>query len=370
MTRAFVVAARRTAVVPRGLSLAGYALHDLAAPVIRACLADAGLPIEKVDHVIFGNALGAGGNPARVASLAASLPETVSGLSLDSQCCSGLDAVLMAQAMIAAGQAEVVVAGGAESYSQRPIRMRPAEDGDPPEAYDQPPFTPWPDRDPDMAAAAAALAREYGISRKEQDDWAIASHRKAFTAQADLAGEIVPLGQAARDRFARHLTPALCARAPVISGTVTAANTAVEADAAAIVLVVAEGVFDDLNLPALEILGGAATGGAPEMPGVAPVAAIAKTLGRLGLRPADFAQAEIMEAYAAQAIVCAADSGIDPGIVNPKGGALARGHPVGASGAVLTVRLFHDLAGTDGTGLAAIAAAGGLGTALVVTGRG
>lgn len=366
MTRAVVVAARRSIVAPRGGALAQWSLHDLAAPVLRACLADAGLPAEAVDEVVLGNALGAGGNPARVAALAAGLPERVPGLTLDRQCCSGLDALRLAQAMIESGQAKAVLAGGVESYSQRPIRLRPGRDGQPPEAYDQPPFTPWPARDPAMAAAADALASRFGISRDEQDAWAVASHAKAVAARHDLQAEIVPVGGATADSFARRLTPALCARAPVIAGSVTHANTAVAADAAAVCLLVSDRMARRLAAPRLALLGGAVTGGDPELPGLAPVAAVGQVLADLSLAPRGLASAEIMEAFAVQAIVCVKGAGLDPGIVNPRGGALARGHPVGASGAILAVRLFHDLARGGGRGLAAIAAAGGIGTALVL----
>jgi acetyl-CoA C-acetyltransferase len=178
-------------------------------------------------------------------------------------------------------------------------------------------------------------------------------------AQADWP-EIVPLAGLDRDAFARRLTPALAARAKPIAGTITPATAAVEADGAAFVLVVA----DDLARHGLRISGGITLGGVPEEPGLAPVAAIQQVLGRLGLTPDRLTMAEIMEAYAVQAMACVQGAGLNPATVNIHGGALARGHPIGASGAVLAVRLFHGL--THGPGLAAIAAAGGIGTALVV----
>ena len=146
----------------------------------------------------------------------------------------------------------------------------------------------------------------------------------------------------------------------------THANTAVAADAAAVCLLVAEPLARRLATPRLSVLGGATLGGDPALPGLAPVAAMRQVLADLALAPNALAQAEIMEAFAVQAIVCADGAGLDPGIVNPRGGALARGHAVGASGAILAVRLFHDLARGGGRGLAAIAAAGGIGTALVL----
>lgn len=369
MTRAVIVAARRSPVAPRRLDLAAYEPHLLAAPVIQACLSDCGIDPMRVDELIMGNALGAGGNPARVAALAAGLPERVAGMTLDRQCCGGLDALLVAQAMIMAGQADIVVAGGAESFSRRPIRMWPGRDGANAEPFDQAPFTPWPDRDPDMAEAADALARSGGLSRERQDAWAMQSHTKALAARSRLSHEIVPIGVAKSDSYTRRMTTALCARAPTITGSITKANTAVAADGAAFCIVVAEPVARRLDTPKVEVLGGRTIGGDPTLPGRAPITAIVEALGGLALRPCDLSFAEIMEAYAVQAIVCVEESGLDPAIVNGSGGALARGHPVGASGAILAVRLFHDLSGSRGQGLAAIAAAGGIGTAVVLADR-
>ncbi|NBQ51695.1 MAG: thiolase family protein [Marivivens sp.] len=316
-----IIAARRTIVAPKGGALSGYALHELAAPVMLACLADAGLRPDDVDEVILSNAIGGGGNPARVAALAAGLPDRVAGLSIDRQCAGGLDAIGIAMALVRSGQAKVVLAGGAESHSRRPIRMAQTPDG--PVAYDRPAFTPWHDRDPDLAEAA----------NDELDD-----------------------------PFTRRLAPRLVARAPVVTGELTAVNTAVAADAAAFCLVVAEDVLPDRN--ALMLNNYACVGGDPMNPALAPISAIKAVTNTV------VDQVEMMEAYAAQAIACVEGAGIDPRTVNLKGGALARGHPIGASGTILMVRLYHDLAGTNRTGLAAIAAAGGIGSAIKVQGFG
>ena len=356
----WIVAARRTAVAPAGGAFRRLAVHELAAPVILACLADAGLGPQDVDEVILSNALGAGGNPARLAALAAGLPDRVAGLSIDRQCAGGLDAILLARALVASGAARIVVAGGAESASRRPIRLAVGPDGGAPVAYDRPPFTPFADRDPDMHQAAAALAQRIGINRARMDGWAVQSHAKALKSQGDLMREIVPLMGLSADAFTRALTLKLAARAKVLSGCITAANTAVAADAAAFVVVSAQ----PLGPSPLRILSGATLGAAPEEPGSAPLLAMSQVLRDAGLAPRDLSMAEVMEAYAAQVIACVEGAGLDPATVNPQGGALARGHPIGASGAILAVRLFHGL--VQGHGLAAIAAAGGLGTALVV----
>ena len=354
---AVILSARRTAIVPKGGVFARLSLEEMAVPVLRACLADAG--VAAVDEVICANAIGPGGNPARRVALAAGLPVAVAGLTIDRQCAGGLDAVLLAAALVDSGQADLVLAGGVESFSRRPLRFVTDPDGGPPVSYDEAPFTPWPERNPRMADAAAALAEAWGYDRAAQEAWAAHSHAKAC-AVADWP-EIVPLAGVSRDVFARRLTPALLARAPVVAGSVTRATAAVAADGAAFCLVAADRFA---KAGSLHILGGRSLGAAPDQPGLAPIPAIKAALAQAGMTADDVTQAEVMEAYAAQAMACVQGAGLDPLRVNLQGGALARGHPIGASGAVLAVHLFHAL--QQGVGLAAIASAGGIGTALLV----
>ena len=363
-----MVSARRTAITPKGGKLKSVAPHLLGAAAAKACLADAAIAPERVDELIVGNCLGDGGNTARLVSLAAGLPESVAGLTIDRQCCSGLDALLIAKAMIESGQAEIVLAGGVESSSLRPACYRATDSGYADRPTGQAQFTPWPDRDPGMNEAASRLAREFGILKTDQDEWAVESHRKALAAEPRLVRERAQVAghRAARDDFSRRLSLAACRRAPVINGTITVANMAVAADGAAICAVVSDAVARERGARHVRLLNGVTIGGDPELPGLAPVAAMRLALNNAALRPGDLAVAELMEAYAAQAIVCVRETGLDPEIVNPGGGSLARGHPVGASGAVLAVRAFHELqSGRGPFGLAAIAAAGGLGTALL-----
>lgn len=368
MTSSFIVAARRSPVVPRGGAFAHLSYFDLAAPVIEACLQSCGISPDEVDELIAGNALGAGGNPARLMALAAGLPESVAGLSIDRQCCSGLDALNLADSLIRSGRARIVVAGGVESYSRRPLRLQTFASGAPPLPYTQASFTPWPERDPDMAEAADQLAIDLNISRQAQDDWAIASHRKALAARQTQKTEIVDIAGVTTDPFSRSLTPALCRRATTISGGITSANATVAADGAAFCVVVADDVARRLDVPMLRLVGGLTLGGTPDCPGLAPVAATKAVLDNAKITAEDISVAEIMEAYAVQAIACVEGAGLDAACVNPGGGALARGHPIGASGAIIATRLFHELTARGGYGLAAIAAAGGLGTAVLLKG--
>jgi acetyl-CoA C-acetyltransferase len=368
---AFIIAARRTAVAPRDGAFRALEAHELAAPVIRAVLADAGIAPEQVDDVIVGNALYGGGNPARMAALAAHLPDSIPALTLDTQCCAGLDAVLLAAARVEAGEADVIVAGGVESFSRAPLRfVRPRGPDEAPREYRRPPFAPFAARDPDMIEAAADLAKELGLSRGAQEAFAVESHRKAFA--AENRSEIVTVENLTRDAFGRALDLNLCARLPVIAGEaaygVTAATIAIEADAAAAVLVVSDKIAQRAK-HALRIIGGARRGGEPERPGLAPIAAVQAVLGRHGVLVDALTSAEIMEAFAVQAMACVDGLGLDPAIVNPGGGALARGHPIGASGAILCVRLFENRKAAPKSGflgLAAIAAAGGLGSAILL----
>ncbi len=368
---AFIAAARRTAVVPREGAFRAVEAHDLAAPVIRAVLDDAGLAADQVDEVILGNALYGGGNPARMAALKAGLPDDVAAMTLDTQCCAGLDAIMLAATRVAAGEADIVLAGGVESYSRAPLRFeRPRGPGETPREYRRPPFAPFAERDPDMIEAAAMLAAELGMTRAVQESFAVDSHHKALGASP--LEEIVAIESVARDPFARALDPRICARLPVIAGDaehgVTAATIAVEADAAALVAVVSERVA--ARMPSsVRVIGGMRRGGEPERPGLAPIAAARTLLEKHAVGVQDVTRAEIMEAFAVQAVACIHGLGLDPDTVNPGGGALARGHPIGASGAILCVRLFHEKkkAAQGGfRGLAAIAAAGGLGSALLL----
>ena len=372
MSAAYIIAGRRTAVALRNGAFAEIEPADLGAAVIRCALEDANLRVDEVDEVILGNALYGGGNPARVAALAAGLPESVSAMTVDTQCCGGLDAIALAAARVRSGSADIVIAGGLESYSRAPIRQRrPKLRGEEAESYDRPPFTPWAERDPDMIDSAAALAARLKIPRTQQEEYAVESHRRTGKDTA-VEGELVEVNGLARDQFTRPLSLAVCRRLKPLSGEneygVTAATTAVEADAAAVVLVASERVRESVTGNNVLIRGEVSQGDDPTCPALAPIAAVQDLLDRFGLSSADIARTEMMEAFAVQALACIKGIGLAPDSVNQRGGALAWGHPIGASGAILAVRLFHDLqrAAPGELGLAAIAAAGGLGSAMLL----
>ncbi|MCC2095258.1 MAG: thiolase family protein [Hyphomicrobiales bacterium] len=371
-----IVAARRTPVAPRHGAFAKTEIAGLAAPVLTALLNDAGVAKNAVDHVILGNALYGGGNPARVAALAAGLDCSIPAITIDSQCCAGLDAIQFGASLIASGQAEAVIAGGVESYSRSPIRVRrPREPADASEPYLRPPFTPWPDADPDMVEAAAALAAEMNIPRQLQEAFAIGSHRKAIAAsQVSRDNELVSVSDLHTDAFARNLSQRICERLPVLAGNaatgLTSATVAVEADAAAAVLLVSEKRLAEIAVSSrpLCFLGGRSGGGDPVRPGLAPIGVAQALLHQHNIKAPELAAVEIMEAFAVQAMAFVDALQLRPNSINRGGGALARGHPIGASGAILAVRLFHELQTSEkgAHGLAAIAAAGGLGSALLL----
>ncbi len=362
MQSAYIVGAKRSIVSPMNGPLSSLKIHELAAPIINNVIKASGINADEVDELIVSNALGAGGNPSRLIALASNLPERVGGLTIDRQCVGGLDAIMLGVKLVQAGSVSVVVAGGVESFSNRPVRL--AQEYDkilvP---YETPEFTPDSDQEIHMAEAAFKVAEKFGFTQRDQDVFAINSHANAVNSKKDLTDEIVKIGPGniSFDPYPRKLSLKLCERAPKLFGSITHANTAVSADAASFVVICK-------NVPngrkALELVSGATIGANPKLPGIAPVDAIEKTFESSGLRKTNINHVEIMEAYASQAMACLSGSGLENIKTNPKGGALARGHPIGASGAILVTRLFSDLSPSE-LGIAAVAAAGGLGSAAI-----
>ncbi len=357
-----VIAARRTPIGTAGHALADVDATGLAAPVLRALAARLGeLGAPAPQHVILGNCLGPGGNPARVAALAAGLGAHVPGVTVDRQCGSGQEAIHQGAALVTLGRADVVLAGGVESASTAPWRIaRPAGGmswqralAAPGELtpYDRAPFAPPGHPDPDMGPAAQSVADRCGIDRQRQDDYAVRSHERTLLCAERLAAEIVPIGAVAADERPRRLDRRVLARLPgafARAGSVTAGNSCGVSDGAAAVAIVPERVRAALGVPGLAILDWAVCAGDPAVPGIAPVPAVRQVLHRAGLGVRDLAALEITEAFAAQVLACTDALGLDPfgadrDRVCAWGGAIAVGHPWGASGALLVVRLFSRL---------------------------
>jgi|SRR5580765_175922 len=363
--RPVIIAARRTPIGTAGRSLAGVDAATLASVVLRAVADELGT---SPSDVILGNCMGPGGNVARVAALTAGLPATVPALTVDRQCASGLAAIELAVRSVADGSGPVL-AGGVESASTAPWRLWPPRAGEQPVRYQRAPFAPAPD-DPEMGEAADLLAAEHGISRERQDAYALRSHRLAAVARdaGEFAAEVVTVaGRSTDERIRGDLTAERLARlrpAFRAGGTVTVGNSCGINDGAAVVAVAP--AF--LGRPGLRVLATASAGVDPNRPGLGIVPAARAALERAGLTIGDLDVIEFNEAFAGQVLACYDELGIDPERGCRQGGALALGHPWGASGAVLMVRLFSQLVRARGGryGLAAIAAGGGQGTAIVV----
>jgi acetyl-CoA C-acetyltransferase len=378
MNRVFMVAARRTSISPKGGALANTQYHELAAMAAQAVMADANVSAEQIDGLFLGNALAAGGNPARLAALASGLPHGMPAWSVDTQCCSGLDAISLAVDRIRAGTAHVLLAGGAESASQAPQRTKPTPTGW--EAYEEADFTPWGDQEPSMAQAARVLSDQLGDLEAEYA-WAVRSHQCALAATHPerISVGLLPEAMGGQDTFTRALRLRACRRAaghPTHNPTTMAPL----ADGAAMALLMSERALDDWlmsvnydnkphpsdgdRLSACEVLASCQVGADPFAPGLA-TAALKDWLDELCADRGEPACVELMESFAAQALLNVKALGLDPTYVNVGGGLLAMGHPIGASGAVLAARLFHRLCPGE-WGVAIIPAAGGVASALAL----
>lgn len=393
---AYVIAARRTPIGKMGGLLRSLSVEAMLAPVLRAVLADSGAVPEQVDDVVVGNVWGPGGNVARHASLLAGLDVRAPGLTIDRQCASGLEAINIAALMVDSGAASLCLAGGVESPSTAPWRLaKPSTLYHLPEVQRRARFAPDALGDPDLGPAADLLAAEGGISRARQDQFAFESHRKALEAQRDgsfseelvalplAAGDSSGRGETDDDRGLRDESPrarltlrALAGLRPWFSddGTVTAGNASPINDGAAMTAVASLALCRSLNVKkALKIVDFRAVGVDPARPGLGPAIAVRELLdAHPSIGMDDIAFFEITEAFSAQALACLDALGLEESRVNVRGGAIALGHPWGASGAVLVTRLFSELvrrrcAHRDGElGIATLAAAGGIGVATLV----
>ncbi|MEV0371633.1 thiolase family protein [Streptomyces sp. NPDC050636] len=398
----YVVDAVRTPIGKYGGALSGIRPDDLAAHVVKALVDRApGLDPARIDDVYLGNANGAGEenrDVARMAVLLAGLPVTVPGVTVNRLCGSGMEAVIQAARSVALGDASVAIAGGVESMSRAPWVLPKPE-----RAFPAGPQTlhsttlGWRlvnPRMPDewtiaLGEGAELIADRYGITRAQQDAYALASHEKAARAWKDgvFDAEVVPYGEGrgaapdssrqatpARDECIREHTSleALAALRPVFredGGTVTAGNSSPLNDGAAALLLMDErGLRASGCEPLARIRSSAVTGIEPQYFGLGPVTAAERALEKAGRSFGDLHTVELNEAFAAQALGClAAWPGLDPGLVNPHGGALALGHPLGASGARIAGSVAHQLAAAGaGTGLATLCIGVGQGLAVVL----
>ena len=394
VTDAHILAAVRTPIGRAGGALADVRPDDLAAAAIRALLDRGHLPPDRIDDVVLGCANQAGEdsrNVARMALLLAGLPVEVSGQTVNRLCGSGLQAVASAAHAIRSAEGELLVAGGVESMTRAPwVMLKPARGWDrtPPAVADS--TVGWRFTNPRLPAdwtislgqTAERVAKSRGIGRREQEEFAVESQRRAQAAIAARAfdDEIVPVvaqregrsetvtrdepprGDVTLERLAK-LAPAFQQNGTVTAGTSSGIN-----DGAAMLAVATPEVARELGTPPLaRVVSSAVAGVDPSCMGLGPVPATRKALARAGLRAGDLDLVEMNEAFAAQAIACIRDLELDPATVNIYGGAIALGHPLGASGARILTTLVHALRRTGGRyGLATMCIGVGQGIAMVV----
>jgi acetyl-CoA C-acetyltransferase len=373
-----IVAARRSPISRRGGSLATLGVDALAGPVLAATARDAARTSDarqSIDEVVLGNCVGPGGNPARVAGLAAGFGIAVPGMTVDRQCGSGLSAIAIGADMVRSGSAGLVLAGGVESVSTAPLRIT---DG---VSRARAAFAPGGFPDPGMVEAAQDVATQFGISRERQDAYAVRSHDLAIAAQraGRFDRELVRVGDVVRDDGPRADLARLVSRfdglVPSSQGfEVTAGNASRFDDGAASVAIVPHAQL--AGAPGLRVIAHATTGVDPALPGLGPIGAVQEVLRRSERSLEEVVAIELVEAFAAQALACLDALGlvdardrIDPRAC-ADGGSLALGHPWGASGAVSVVRLFSRLvaggAPAGSLGLATAAVGGGMGVAMLV----
>ena len=380
MTRAVVLAGLRTPIGRYGGALAGVRPDDLAALVIREVVARSGIPAGEVEDVWFGCANQAGEdnrNVARMAALLAGLPESVPGVTVNRLCASGLTAIVGACHAVIAGDGDLFVAGGVESMSRAPFAVAKPDRAFPrgnQVMYDT--HLGWRFPNPrleamfpleSMGETGENVAERYGVTREEQDEFALRSHRR--WAAADFGEQIVPVGDVTRDEHPRPDTSLekLAALRPAFreGGTVTAGNAAGINDGAAALVIASEEKARALGIePLAAFAGSAAAGVDPRYMGMGPVPAVRKLLERTGVTIDEIELVELNEAFAAQSIPVIRELGLDPEIVNVNGGAIALGHPLGMSGARIVVQLVHEMRRRGArTGLATLCVGVGQGQA-------
>jgi len=384
-----IVAALRTAVGKFGGTIARIPATDLGAKVITALLQKTGIKPELVSEVIMGQVLtaGVGQNPARQASIRSGLPDMVPAMTINKVCGSGLKATHLAAQAIKAGDADIVIAGGQESMSLAPHVLNGARDGlrmmdgklvdtmivdglwD---VYNQ----------YHMGTTAENVAKKFNVTRQEQDEFAAASQQKAEAAQkaGRFKDEIVPITIQTRkgdvvfdsDEYVRHGTTveSLAGLKPAFdkAGTVTAGNASGLNDGAAAVVMMSASRAKELGLkPLARIKAYSSAGVDPSIMGIGPIPASKLCLKKAGWTVKDLDLLEINEAFAAQAIAVNRDMGWDAAKVNVNGGAIAIGHPIGASGCRILVTLLHEMIRRDAKkGLASLCIGGGMGVALAI----
>ncbi|MCX7747322.1 MAG: thiolase family protein [Clostridia bacterium] len=381
MKKVYIAAGLRTPIGKRNGSLKNCLPEKLAASLLNGMIRKCGLIPSDIDQVILGNAAGPGGNIARVALLEAGWPYHIPGVTIDYQCGSALSAVNLAASLIASDQADLVVAGGVESTSLAPRRQFHPNDprfcGED-VFYERAPFSPSEIGDPDMIEGAENLALLKGITREEMDSLALSSHQKAcrsITEQVfkdiilpvESSGKIIDADESIRPGLNHKLLermPALVKK----DGLITAGNACLKHDGAAVVLLASEAAVEKYGLSSeAAILDFSLTGVDPNLFPLGPAPSIKKLIQKNELSLDQIDIFEINEAFAVKILACALELGLSLEKMNVLGGALAFGHPYGASGAIILIHLIKALEKVGGRlGIASIGVAGGQGISVLI----
>ncbi|HCZ5584737.1 TPA: acetyl-CoA C-acetyltransferase [Staphylococcus aureus] len=390
MTRVVLAAAYRTPIGVFGGAFKDVPAYDLGATLIEHIIKETGLNPSEIDEVIIGNVLqaGQGQNPARIAAMKGGLPETVPAFTVNKVCGSGLKSIQLAYQSIVTGENDIVLAGGMENMSQSPMLVNNSRFGfkmGHQSMVDSMVYDGLTDvfNQYHMGITAENLVEQYGISREEQDTFAVNSQQKAVRAQqnGEFDSEIVPVSISQRkgepivvtkDEGVRENVSVekLSRLRPAFKkdGTVTAGNASGINDGAAMMLVMSEDKAKELNIEPLAVLDGFGSHGVdPSIMGIAPVGAVEKALKRSKKELSDIDVFELNEAFAAQSLAVDRELKLPPEKVNVKGGAIALGHPIGASGARVLVTLLHQLNDEVETGLTSLCIGGGQAIAAVVS---
>ncbi|HCC5603814.1 TPA: acetyl-CoA C-acetyltransferase [Staphylococcus aureus] len=390
MTRVVLAAAYRTPIGVFGGAFKDVPAYDLGATLIEHIIKETGLNPSEINEVIIGNVLqaGQGQNPARIAAMKGGLPETVPAFTVNKVCGSGLKSIQLAYQSIVTGENDIVLAGGMENMSQSPMLVNNSRFGfkmGHQSMVDSMVYDGLTDvfNQYHMGITAENLVEQYGISREEQDTFAVNSQQKAVRAQqnGEFDSEIVPVSIPQRkgepivvtkDEGVRENVSVkkLSRLRPAFKkdGTVTAGNASGINDGAAMILVMSEDKAKELNIEPLAVLDGFGSHGVdPSIMGIAPVGAVEKALKRSKKELSDIDVFELNEAFAAQSLAVDRELKLPPEKVNVKGGAIALGHPIGASGARVLVTLLHQLNDEVETGLTSLCIGGGQAIAAVVS---
>jgi acetyl-CoA C-acetyltransferase len=363
---AVIVSAVRTPIAKQGGALAGIPAHIYGAEVVKEAVKRVNLNPNLIDDVMLGNVLSGGGNIARLTALQAGLPIDVPGMTMDRQCGSGINAVALAAQAVQSGAGDVYIAGGIESMSRAPYLMERAEKpySSAPPKFKRGLLAPEEIGNPPMGITAENLAKKYNISRLEQDEFSLRSQQRMARAMEEgrFDEQIVPIKIPVRkgepiifekDEHPRPNTTleALSKLQPAFlkDGSVTAGSSSGLNDAASALVIMAREKADELGIQPLATIRGTVVAGVdPNIMGIGPVPATRKLMDRLGLTINDMDLIELNEAFAAQVIACDRELEMNPERLNVNGGAIAHGHPLGATGAILITKAVYELRRTEG----------------------